>query len=153
MAGLRIGALAESTGTNAPTIRYYEQIGLLRPALRQDGGQRVYGPRDVEQLTFIRRCREFGFSIEQVRSLVAVMQDPRRSCTDAKDLAQAHLEDVRSKMEELRALERSLESFVDCCLTSCDGGPGPECVVLKGLRRPPKPRASRSEPAARAVRR
>ena len=76
MRTLKIGALAGQTGTNAPTIRYYEEIGLLRSAGRQAGNQRVYGDADVKRLTFIRRCREFGFSIDQVRSLVRWCRTP-----------------------------------------------------------------------------
>jgi DNA-binding transcriptional MerR regulator len=68
MRTLKIGALAKRTGTNGPTIRYYEEIGLLPAAERQPGGQRTYGEDDVKRLTFIRRCREFGFSVDQVRS-------------------------------------------------------------------------------------
>lgn len=133
MANLKIGALAERTGTNAPTIRYYEEIGLLRSADRQAGGQRVYGDADVKRLTFIRRCREFGFSIEQVRSLVALVQDPKSSCMHARDLAQDHLTAVRTKLAELKALERSIAAFVANCDTSCAGGPGPDCVILDDL--------------------
>jgi DNA-binding transcriptional MerR regulator len=76
MSNLKIGALARQTGTNAPTIRYYEEIGLLPSAGRQAGNQRVYGEADVKSLTFIRRCRQFGFSIDQVRSLVALVPAP-----------------------------------------------------------------------------
>jgi DNA-binding transcriptional MerR regulator len=133
MANLKIGALAERTGTNAPTIRYYEEIGLLRSADRQAGGQRVYGDADVKRLTFIRRCREFGFSIEQVRSLVALVQDPKSSCMHARDLAQDHLTAVRTKLAELKALERSIAAFVTNCDASCAGGPGPDCVILDDL--------------------
>jgi DNA-binding transcriptional MerR regulator len=130
---LKIGDLAERTGTSTPTIRYYEQIGLLRRALRQGGGQRVYGRDDVERLTFIRRCREFDFSIEQVRALVAIVQDPSSSCMDARDMAAEHLTAVRAKLRELKALERSLIAFVKSCDTSCAGGPGPECAILSDL--------------------
>lgn len=133
MDGLKIGALAKRTGTNAPMIRYYEEIGLLRSADRQAGGQRVYGDADVKRLTFIRRCREFGFSIEQVRSLVELMQDPTQSCAHARDLAQEHLIAVRAKLAELKALERSIAAFVASCDASCAGGPGPECVILDDL--------------------
>ncbi|WFU26643.1 helix-turn-helix domain-containing protein [Bradyrhizobium sp. CB1717] len=133
MDGLKIGMLAKRTGTNAPTIRYYEEIGLLRSADRQAGGQRVYGDADVKRLSFIRRCREFGFSIEQVRSLVELMQDPTQSCVHARDLAQEHLITVRAKLAELKALERSIAAFVASCDTSCAGGPGPECVILDDL--------------------
>jgi DNA-binding transcriptional MerR regulator len=133
MPSLKIGALAERTGTNAPTIRYYEEIGLLRSADRQAGGQRVYGDADVKRLTFIRRCREFGFSIDQVRALVALVQDPKSSCMHARDLAHEHLTAVRAKLAELKALERSIAAFVARCDASCAGGPGPDCVVLDDL--------------------
>ena len=133
MNAMKIGALARRTGTNAPTIRYYEEIGLLRSADRQAGGQRVYGDADVKQLTFIRRCREFGFSIDQVRSLVALMQDPSLSCIHARDIAQEHLVAVRMKLAELKALERSIAAFVASCDASCVGGPGPDCVILDDL--------------------
>lgn len=136
MTNLKIGSLAERTTTSASTIRYYEEIGLLRSADRQSGGQRVYGEADVKRLTFIRRCREFGFSIEQVRSLVALVQDPQSSCMHARDLAQQHLVAVRSKLSELKALERSMAAFVASCDVSCAGGPGPDCVILDDLSNP-----------------
>ncbi|MFL5493629.1 MAG: MerR family transcriptional regulator [Gemmatimonadales bacterium] len=130
---MRIGALAERTGTNAPTIRYYEEIGLLRRPDRQPGGQRIYGEEDAKRLTFIRRCRDFGFPIEQVRSLVALLDDRTRSCMEARDLAGEHLGAVQAKIQDLRALERSLASFLASCDTSCAGGPAPDCVVLADL--------------------
>ena len=136
MRELTIGELAERTGTSVPTIRYYEQIGLLPRAPRQTGGQRVYRHDDVERLTFIRRCREFDFSIDQVRALVAIVHDPKSSCMDARDMAAEHLNAVRAKMRELKALERSLVAFVKSCDTSCAGGPGPECVILDDLAKP-----------------
>jgi DNA-binding transcriptional MerR regulator len=121
---LKIGALARKTGTNSPTIRYYEDIGLLPKADRFDSGQRSYGKEDIERLTFVRRCREFGFSIDQVRALLTLMQDRGRSCTEARDLAQQHLETVRAKLRELRALELSIAAFVHSCDSTCAGGPG-----------------------------
>ncbi len=130
---LRIGELAERTGTSAPTIRYYEEIGLLRAAPRQAGNQRVYGRVDVDRLTFIRRCREFDFSIGQVRTLVGLLDNQSSSCLDARELAATHLEAVRAKMRELRALERSLVGFVAACDARCAGGPGPDCVILGDL--------------------
>jgi DNA-binding transcriptional MerR regulator len=133
MQAMRIGDLAERTGASAPTIRYYEQIGLLRRAARQEGGQRVYSRDDVERLTFIRRCRDFDFSIEQVRALVSILGDPNSSCMAARDMAAEQLTAVRAKMRELKALERSLVGFVDSCATSCAGGPGPDCVILDDL--------------------
>jgi DNA-binding transcriptional MerR regulator len=136
MGDLRIGDLAERTGTSAPTIRYYEEIGLLRRPSRQASGQRVYRREDVDRLTFIRRCRDFDFSIEQVRTLVSIIEDPNSSCMAARDMAAKHLEAVRGKMRELKALERSLISFVESCDALCAGGPGPDCVILEDLGKP-----------------
>ena len=133
MAALKIGALAKATRTSAPTIRYYESIGLLPPASRQAGGQRVYGEPDVHRLMFIRRCRDFGFPIEQVSMLVTLAQDPSRSCFEARDLAHGHLIDVRRKLAELRALELELVTFMKSCDQRCAGGAGPDCVILHEL--------------------
>ena len=139
MRELKIGELADLTGTSVPTIRYYEQVGLLRQAPRQAGGQRVYSRDDVERLTFIRRCRKFDFSIEQVRALVAIVHDPKSSCMDARDMAAEHLASVRTKVRELKALERSLIAFVKSCDSSCAGGPGPECVIWTTSPSPRRP--------------
>ena len=133
MRGYKIGELADRTSTTTPTIRYYEEIGLLPAPERQEGNQRRYGDEDVRRLTFIRRCREFGFSIDQVRTLASVTRDPSRSCTEARDVAHAHLLDVRSKLSELRALERSIAQFVSDCDAECAGGPGPECSIFDEL--------------------
>jgi DNA-binding transcriptional MerR regulator len=133
---LKIGDLAKCTGTNPPTIRFYESVGLLPAPIRRDSGQRCYGDEDVKRLTFIRRCREFGFSVEQVRSLISLMQDRSRSCTEARDLAQEHLAAVRAKLAELKALERNFVTFVINCDTACVGGPGPDCVILEELAEP-----------------
>jgi DNA-binding transcriptional MerR regulator len=133
MARLKIGGLAKLTGTNAPTIRYYEEIGLLPRAHRRPGGQRTYGDEDVTRLTFIRRCRDFGLPIEQVRSLLALAEDRERSCFEARDLARDHWSAVRSRLRELRALERSLARFVADCDLLCSGGAGSDCVILQDL--------------------
>lgn len=133
---LKIGELAERTGTNAPTIRYYEEIGLLPAAKRFEGKQRRYGEADVSRLTFIRRCRDFGFPIEQVRTLASLVVDPSRSCVEARDLARSHLDSVREKLSELRALEKSIAAFIRDCDASCAGGPGPDCVILEDLAKP-----------------
>lgn len=139
---LKIGDLARRTGTNAPTIRYYEDIGLIPRASRGDGGQRTYHISDVRLLSFIRRCRDFGFSIEQVRRLVSLMQDRSRDCVEARNVAQAHLDTVRAKLQELRALETSLASFVKSCDAECCGGPGADCVILQDLAEPSGKRAA-----------
>lgn len=135
MPPFKIGSLARQAGTNAPTIRYYEEIGLLPSSARASGRQRVYGEDDLARLVFVRRCREMGFPLERVRSLVALIQDRRRSCLEARDLAQEHLVAVRAKLDELRALERTIASFVTSCDDTCAGGPAPDCVILEDLSR------------------
>jgi DNA-binding transcriptional MerR regulator len=133
--GLTIGVLAERGGCSVPTIRYYEEIGLLAPADRRPGGHRVYGEADLRRLKFVRRCRDFDFSIDEIRALVGVMENADRSCTEVRDLAQSRLAIVRAKLFELRALERDLRQFVESCETVCLGGPGPQCAVLGDLSR------------------
>jgi DNA-binding transcriptional MerR regulator len=128
-----IGRLARRTDCNVPTIRYYEQIGLLPKAGRRPGGHRVYGDADFERLTFIRRCREFEFSIEQIRELVGLIEHPERDCNQAAGLARVHLKTVRKKLGELRALERSLADFASRCEAQCAGGPARDCVMLEDL--------------------
>ena len=97
---VRIGALAEQTGCSVPTIRYYEEIGLIPPARRRSSGHRVYDASAVQTLGFVRRCRDFGFTLEQIRLLASLSRDPRRDCDEARDLAQEHLKGVRAKMLE-----------------------------------------------------
>lgn len=130
---LRIGRLAEATRTTAPTIRYYEDIGLLPVPPRQAGSQRVYGEGDVRRLTFIRRCREFGFPIDKVRVLVLLVQGGERPCEQARELAVGHLAEVRRKLQELEGLERSLAGFVQSCDEICRTGAGTDCVILDEL--------------------
>jgi DNA-binding transcriptional MerR regulator len=129
---VRIGALAEQTGCSVPTIRYYEQVGLIPAAQRRSSGHRVYDASAVEQLGFIRRCRDFGFTIEQIRALLSLAGSDR-DCVEARNIAQAHLESVRAKLAELKTLERSLAQFVDVCTATCAGGPMPKCTILKDL--------------------
>ena len=130
---MTIGALAAETRCTVPTIRYYEEIGLLPEANRRQGGHRVYGKADLRRLGFIRRCRDFGFPIEQIRELVALAGSPERDCIAARDLAQVHLDEVRRKLKDLRALERGLKAFVDDCTTQCAGGPADACVIIEDL--------------------
>lgn len=130
-----IGKLAKTAGVNTPTIRYYEEIGLLPKADRTASGQRAYGAEDLERLVFIRRCRDFGFSIDQVRLLAGLSISADKDCREVGDIARAHLREVQNKLVELRALELSLQGFVAQCDSVCCGGPGRDCVVFEDLRR------------------
>jgi MerR family transcriptional regulator, copper efflux regulator len=143
---LTIGVLAGQTGCAVPTIRYYEEIGLLPQAHRRPSGHRLYSDADLRRLTFIRRCRDFGFSIERVRVLVALMESRDGDCLAARDLAQEHLVEVRAKLKELRALERSLNQFVENCDSQCVGGPAKDCVILDELGSPASSACCGSKP-------
>ncbi len=130
---LTIGALSEQTHCTVPTIRYYEQIGLLPRPERATNGHRYYRDGDLKRLTFIKRCRDFGFPIEQVRDLAGLFDDGDRACAEVRDLAQAHLEQVRVKLAEMRELESSLAAFVGDCDTSCKGGTTRDCVIMDDM--------------------
>jgi DNA-binding transcriptional MerR regulator len=128
---LTIGALATHTSTNVPTIRYYEEIGLLPQAQRSPNGRRFYRDTDLKRLTFIKRCRDFGFPIEQVRELVNLLEDGDRSCIEVRDLAQMRLDTVRARLLEMRQLEASLVSFVESCDEACCKGPTRDCNIIE----------------------
>ncbi|PWE32366.1 MerR family transcriptional regulator [Maritimibacter sp. 55A14] len=129
-----IGALAEAAGVSPPTIRYYEEIRLIPPARRSAAGHRHYTREDVDRLTFIRRCRDFGFGLDQIRVLSSLALSPDRDCVEVRDIAAAHLTAVRARMVELRSLERQLQEFVETCEAACCGGPGRDCVALAELK-------------------
>ena len=135
-ARLSIGLVARRTGATVPTVRYYEDIGLLPQVARTEAGQRSYDEATIRRLVFIRRCRDFGFSIEQVRELIGLVDEPDRPCAEVRDIAAAHLAQVRQKLEELKALEASLNAFVCSCNTACSGGPAVDCTILEDLAMP-----------------
>jgi len=126
---MRIGVLAERTGASVPTIRYYEQIGLLRRVGRRNG-QREYDNEDLRRVLFIRRCRQFNFSIEQIRTLVLLVQADG-PCVEARLTAEKHLATLRSRLAELSALEKSIASLIVACKTRCDGGAVSDCVFVQ----------------------
>ena len=126
-----IGALAAHTSTNVPTIRYYEEIGLLPLAQRSANGRRYYRDSDLKRLTFIKRCRDFGFPIEQVRELVHLLEDGDRSCIEVKNLAQMRLDTVRARLQEMLQLEGSLVSFVESCDEACCKGSTRDCNIIE----------------------
>lgn len=130
---MTIGQLAQVADVSTPTIRYYEEIGLLPEAVRSTSGQRRYVRADVDRLVFIRRCRDFGFSIDQVRALAGLSISPDRDCDEARDIAATHLEQVQAKLAEMRGLEKSLKGFVAQCDLTCSGGPARDCAVFKDM--------------------
>jgi MerR family transcriptional regulator, copper efflux regulator len=136
-ASISIGLLARQAGCTVPTIRYYEEIGLLSPVPRSQSGRRVYGPATALRLNFIRRCRDFGFSIDQVRELVGLVDEPSRPCVEVREVAAGHLAQVRRKLAELQALERAMVAFVGSCDSACAGGTTVDCTILEDLASAP----------------
>lgn len=127
---LSIGELSKQTGVKVPTIRYYEQMGLLAACERTAGNQRRYGSGELEQLGFIKHARDLGFSIEAIRALIELQGHPDRTCGEANAIAEAQLRAVRGKISQLRKLEGELERIVG----GCDGeGPSSDCYVLASL--------------------
>ena len=127
---LSIGNLSRRTGTKVQTIRYYEQIGLLREAERSAGGQRRYTDKDFERLAFIRHARELGFALEAIRELLDLADNPGRSCREADTIARRHLVRVEQRIRRLEALRTELDRMIE----ECSGGKVAECRVIEVLR-------------------
>jgi len=138
---VNISEAADRSGVSAKMIRYYEGIGLLVPAARRENGYRDYGDDDVSILQFIRRTRDLGFSLDEVAALLALWRDRKRSSREVKRLAAAHIEDLKRRMKEMRAVLRTLRELAH----SCHGDDRSECPILADLALPrprgPKPRA------------
>jgi Cu(I)-responsive transcriptional regulator len=127
---LTIGALARATGAKVQTIRYYEEIGLLRPPGRSEGGQRRYDAADRDRLGFIRHARELGFPLDAIRELLALADDPDRPCAEADALARRHLDQVERRIRRLEALKAELERMI----VECAGERISGCRVIEVLR-------------------
>lgn len=133
---MTIGTLAKACDVTAPTIRYYEKIALLPPANRNASDQRRYTSDDIEKLTFIRRCRDFGFSIEQTRDLTALSNSTTRGCRHSRDLAAQRVTEIAAKVKELRALETTLKKLVNTCEETCINGTAQDCATFAQMRLP-----------------
>jgi DNA-binding transcriptional MerR regulator len=115
MPGLAIGQLAKAAATKVQTIRYYEEIGLMSPFERTEGGHRVYGPEHSRRLKFIRHARELGFGIDEIRELLKLSDNPAMSCSSADRIASGHLAQVELRITKLRALRKELKRMVEEC--------------------------------------
>ena len=130
MAGaLTIGRLAAQTGANVETIRYYERAGLIAPPARTEGNYRSYRAEDVDRLRFIRRTRDLGFSLEQIRALLSISGQRDSSCGTVDAIATEHLAEVDRKIADLAALRRELADAV----ASCAGGKVADCRILEAF--------------------
>jgi MerR family mercuric resistance operon transcriptional regulator len=123
---LAIGELSRLTGVNVETIRYYERIKMLPAPPRTASGRRVYGSPDFRILAFIRRSRELGFSLEEIRALLRLAAPGKASCGEVKEIATRHLKDIRSKIADLVKLERLLARTIP----RCSSNRTPDCPVL-----------------------
>ena len=126
---LPIGQLATLTGVKVPTIRFYEQIGLLPQAARTESGQRRYGQSEVDRLNFIRHARDLGFEVNDIRSLLAMTASPQESCHQADSIAKNHLAGVERRIAGLQALKTELSRMVD----ECGHGRVCDCRIIEAL--------------------
>lgn len=124
-----IGTLAKKTGVNIETIRYYEKEGILPHPLRSPGGHRLYKKDDVKRLFFVRRCRELGFSIKEINSLLSLVQTSDYTCAAIHDLTLQHAKEIKQKITDLKKMERVLLDMA----AECSGGDIPECPIIDTL--------------------
>jgi MerR family mercuric resistance operon transcriptional regulator len=143
------GELAGRTDCNIETIRYYEQVGLLPPPPRSQGGHRLYGPDLVKRLTFIRRSRDLGFTIEEIHGLLRLVDGRNYTCAEIEALASEHVREIRRKIVDLRKLKSVLETMA----SQCSKGKVPDCPIIDALFDPRTRLPLRSADGGRAARR
>ena len=124
-----IGALSKRTSVKVETIRYYEREGLLPKPMRTSGGHRSYSFDDLRRLTFIRRARELGFSMGDIRDLLALVDGGAYTCNEVRSVTLEHAERIRRKISDLRSMRKTLLSVS----AQCDGGSVPECPIIDAL--------------------
>lgn len=126
---MNIGQAAIKAGLASKTIRFYEQIGLVTPAIRAENGYRTYAERDVHILRYLQRARSLGFTVEECRELLALYEDKNRASADVKALALAHIKDIENKIAELKSMKETLSHLAAKCL----GDEKPDCPILDDL--------------------
>ncbi|KRB51653.1 MerR family transcriptional regulator [Rhizobium sp. Root708] len=129
MKKITIGEASRQSGVKVPTIRYYENIGLVAAPSRSDGNQRSYEPADLRRLIFIRHARELGFEVGAIRALLTLQDDPNQSCASADAIAKARLVEVEQRIRSLLALKAELEAMVE----GCGHGRVDQCRVIEVL--------------------
>lgn len=126
---MKIGELSKQTKCKIETIRYYEKIGLMYEPARTEGGYRLYSDEQLKRLVFIRRSRELGFTIEQIRALLALVDGEKVSCADVNEIAKRHIRDIKQKIQDLKKLEKSLSHIA----SQCSGETVPDCPIIDAL--------------------
>lgn len=124
-----IGVVSSRTGCNIETIRYYEKAGLLPLPARSEGRHRLYGLGHLKRLSFVRRARELGFTLDEVRALLRLADERDRPCDEARGIAAKHLADVQAKIADLQTMEKVLTEMVICC----DNDHSHECPLIESI--------------------
>ncbi len=130
---MNIGQASAASGVSAKMIRYYESIGLMPEAGRSSGGYRIYTDTDVHMLRFVRRARDLGFSLEDIRALLGLWRDRERPSAAVKQIALRHIDELSAKIAELQAMRRSLQHLAQ----ACHGDARPDCPILDDLEGSP----------------
>ena len=126
---IAIGQLSKLTGVHIETIRYYERIGVMPRPPRSEGGQRIYDDSNVKRLSFIARCRDLGFSLDDIRSLLGLVDGNGMTCADVRQMTLDHAAQAKRKIADLKKLERTLRTMAD----QCHGNHVPECPIIDTL--------------------
>ena len=128
-----IGQAADRSGCSTPTIRYYEEIGLLTEIGRTPKGRRAYSWPQIHRLKFIRRARDLGLPIEQVRTLLGISDGDQTGCRDAADLLRTHIEALRKRRAELEGFEQMLDQMAQRCDSTCATDPDAPCIIFENV--------------------
>jgi len=126
---MNIGEASKASGVSAKMIRYYEQIGLIQPAHRTDSSYRTYAENDIHTLSFIRRARDLGFSVEQMKTLLALWRDRSRASADVKAVALEHIAELERKAAAIAEMTKTLGHLVK----NCHGDGRPDCPIIEGF--------------------
>jgi MerR family copper efflux transcriptional regulator len=126
---MNIGEIAKASGLSAKMIRYYEEIGLIHPAQRNDNGYRLYANESLNVLRFIRRSRDLGFSLDRIKVLLSLWQDRTRKSSEVKALAENYIQELDQQIEKLSSIRNQLEQLHNCC----HGDERPHCPILDDL--------------------
>ncbi len=128
---MNIGTIAKRADLPVKTVRYYADVGLVKPTGRTDAGYRTYDDKTLRKLIFVRRSRAMGFSIEECRKLLGLFEDQSRASSEVRSIAKQHLVEIDAKLDELKKLQKELSMLVN----SCNGDDRPDCPILDALGR------------------
>ena len=126
---MNIGQAANASGVSSKMIRYYEEVGLITPPVRNANGYRSYADSNIHELKFIRRARDLGFTVEQISGLMHLWRDRSRASADVKRIALAHADDLQRRIDEMQSMQRTLQHLAHCC----HGDARPDCPILDDL--------------------